>query len=334
MYFIITTLIIASFFSVAKGYNFSLFIKDRTYLLKAFLPYMIFIHHSHLFDESFHFVGIFVVALFFFISGYGLETKRKSGIVINKVFLIKALKKLIIPLIIPIIIYVCCRLYNDSFDIIYKDNIKKYQIILPYTWYVVTLIILYLFFYISVGLSKGKNILYFFIIIAEILSFNLIGRFLGIPGIAHITTTAFIAGVVYKNIEINIVSRFNHNVILYTLVSSVILVIVTMWIQGNPLNNKDIPLTAFVWPILFMTLYAVIPTYNEHSPWMGGAKFLSSISYELYICQSIPFLLLGAKNQYHPIIYLFYLFILCTVVAFVCKYLTNIFWDGLLNDNF
>ena len=100
MYFISITLIIASFFSVAKGYNFSLFTKERTYLLKALLPYMIFIHHSHLFDDSFHFVGIFVVALFFFISGYGLETKRKNGFVINNVFLIKALKKLIIKFMV------------------------------------------------------------------------------------------------------------------------------------------------------------------------------------------------------------------------------------------
>lgn len=324
MYFIITFLIISSLLFVARGSSFSLFTKERTGLLKALLPYIIFIHHSHLYDREFSLAGVvYVVALFFFISGYGLETKRKRNLLLKKDFLIKALQKLLIPLIVPIIIYICLRLYNDSFRAIYEGDIKEFQLILPFTWYVVTLIILYVFFYVSVAMSKGKAILYFSLIVIEILLFNLIGRFIGIPALAHILTTGFIAGILYKNIEKNIVIKCNKNAIIHAFMLSVVMVLITMWIKENPLNNKDIPFIAFVWPTLFIMLYAVVPVCKQDSVIGKVINSISSRSYELYICQSIPFLILGAKNQYPPVVYLLCLFFLCTVVAFGCKYLTG-----------
>lgn len=326
MYFIISVLIVAALLSALQGNKFSLFAKERTGLLKAHLPYWIFVHHTHLFEGDFRPIGLYVVAIFFFISGYGLETKRKRTAIIEKDFLIKALQKLVIPLIVPIIIYLCLRLYvyDDSLSTIYEEDIKKYQLILPYTWYCCTLFILYVFFYVSVVMSQGKTKLYFSLIVIEILLLNLIGRFIGMPGTAHITTTAFIAGVLFKNTEENIVRVCNKKEILYTLILSVVIIVVTTWIIENPLKNKDIPLTAFVWSILFMTLYAVVPICKQNSIMGRVINSLSSRCYELYICQSIPFLILGAKSQYHPIVYLLSLFLLCTMVAYGCKYVTNI----------
>jgi hypothetical protein len=79
MYFITIILVIASLYLVIRGNRFSLFTKERTYLLKALLPYIIFIYHSHLFDWDFKITGPFVVSIFYFMSGYGLETKRILG---------------------------------------------------------------------------------------------------------------------------------------------------------------------------------------------------------------------------------------------------------------
>lgn len=81
------------------------------------------------------------------------------------------------------------------------EDIKKYQLILPYTWFVVTLILLYIFFYVSVVISnkiKSKRNICLVFIVIEILLFNLLGRYVGVPGYAHVTTTAFVAGILYK----------------------------------------------------------------------------------------------------------------------------------------
>jgi peptidoglycan/LPS O-acetylase OafA/YrhL len=288
---------------------------------------MIFVYHSHLYDWDFHLVGAFVVAIFFFMSGYGLETKRTMGAeFINKSFLLNALKKLLLPLLVPIIVYLFLRLSNTSFEVIIDEDIKKYQIILPFTWFVVTLIILYLFFYIAVAISKrieSKVNIFIYSIILEIILFNLLGRFIGVPGYASVTTTAFIAGILYKNYEKGIVNGCNRHALGFTIILSTVMLLLTVYIQAHVFGNFDRPLTAFVWSLCFMVLYAVIPAYNPSS-WFGGfVSFLASISYELYICQSIVFVLLGEKNQYYPIVYLLSLFFLCTVVAFGCRYLTG-----------
>ena len=58
------------------------FSKDRTTLLKAVLPWVIILHHLSLKTNllgDFNEAGVYVVGLFFYISGYGLEKKRMGG---------------------------------------------------------------------------------------------------------------------------------------------------------------------------------------------------------------------------------------------------------------
>ena len=122
------------------------FSKDKTLILKAFLPFLILIHHLWMFDD-FNQVGIYVVAMFFFISGYGLQYKREVDSISIKTFF-HSIRKLLIPLIIPSICYVLLLiLYKEiGMEDLYTE-LAGYKIILPYTWFVVSLIILYCFFY-------------------------------------------------------------------------------------------------------------------------------------------------------------------------------------------
>ena len=130
MYFIIAILILVSLFYVYTGKDFDFFTKEKTYFLKAMLPYMIFVVHSHLLDWDFS-KGFYIVALFFFMSGYGLETKRIVGGArsINNRFFLNVLRKLIIPLVVPIIIFLTLRLFNASFSVILNEDIRKYQLV-------------------------------------------------------------------------------------------------------------------------------------------------------------------------------------------------------------
>ena len=331
MYFITIILVVSALFFAAHGSRFSLFTKERTYLLKAILPYMIIVHHSHLYNWDFRSAGAFVVAIFFFMSGYGLETKRIVGgaEIINNRFLVNALKKLIVPLIFPIIVFLLLRLYSVPFSVILDEDIRKYQLILPNTWFVVTLIILYFLFSCCVIMKyklKRGNTLYILSIITVVLGFILVGKKIGIPSFGFTTTTAFIAGILYKNYEASIISRLNRYPVVNLLIFAIMFILLTMFIKGDISHKYTIIeklWTPFVWASLFMLLYAVIPAIKHRSwPWTT-IDFLSSISYELYVCQAIAFLVLGDRTSYNSVIYLVLLFILCTLIASGCKYVTN-----------
>ena len=80
---------------------------SNTALLKAILPFFIILGHaahavkSSLFDG----LGVYVVALFFFVSGYGLEYKRSVDSKDSMHLLVNRIVKLLFPLVVPIIIY-------------------------------------------------------------------------------------------------------------------------------------------------------------------------------------------------------------------------------------
>ncbi|MDO4932114.1 MAG: hypothetical protein Q4E63_05605 [Prevotellaceae bacterium] len=131
----------------------SLFTRDKTVILKSVLPFMIIIHHTWIF-EDFKCVGVFVVSLFFFISGYGQECKREIKEYFSLREILPMVRKQAIPLVIPSIIYIfllfaCQRLSID--EVI--GEISGYGLILPYTWFIVSLWLLYFVFYSASSLT-------------------------------------------------------------------------------------------------------------------------------------------------------------------------------------
>lgn len=324
MYLIVALLSIPAFaFVVFRHQGFTLFSKSKTLLLKAVLPYLIFVHHTHVYDADFYYVGAFVVSLFFFISGYGLESKRMAGLA-RIGDLPKAVKKLMVPLIVPVVIYLAIRLLNDPFEVVVRD-IAKYQVVLPYTWFVVTLIILYILFYGCLVLRKkycSKDLYFYLFIISAVLLFSIFGKFAGVPSWARNTTTAFLAGLFYKHYEPWLMKRVASHVYASLFVIVSLLLVVTIYIKGDIFEYEQTiltrPLLAFLWSAVFVALYAFWPTVDN-----PAVRYVSSMSYELYICQSIGFLLLGDKSQFAPSVYLFLCFVVCTVVAVVCKSLTG-----------
>ncbi len=77
--------------------------KQRSDVLKALFPFAIIIghvyfHYSYLFFQDFRWAGPYVVGLFFFMSGYGLEYKYEHS-TINLPAFQKRIKNLLIPVI-------------------------------------------------------------------------------------------------------------------------------------------------------------------------------------------------------------------------------------------
>ena len=219
-------------------------------------------------------VGIYVVALFFFISGYGLEAKRNArGLSIKQ--LPKSIINLIIPLVIPIVIYTFLQLFIYDMTLIeFLDGLCQYKVILPYTWFVITLAILYIIFYIiATIITDTKKVIVFATI--GVLSFSLVGIASGLQATYHITVSGFLAGVMYRIFEPKFIcslkGRYYMKYILWVCLFFV------SCLCNFPIPIFEYPrvyLQAFVWPILVVSLLSYLPNISNQF-----VTFLSSISY-------------------------------------------------------
>lgn len=310
--------------SLINKSDFAEFTRNKTDVLKAILPFLIIIHHTHVFDNEFYYVGAFVVSIFFFISGYGLETKRiKKGF--NYSDLWPSLRKLIVPIIIPATLYLLCQalIENASCQEIIAE-IAQYQVILPYTWYVLTLIILYIVFITLSSYCKLRSDLFLALIVISILSFSILGKYVGIPSWARNTTTAFCAGILFKHYERYFINVANKKKWFSWLFLCGLFLLLTLLANGlllgslnNPLKR---PLMAFVWSFGFMQVFSVCKSINNNV-----VKFFSRISYELYICQSIAFILIRniSLDQAGVMIYIISVFMVDILIAWICNRISN-----------
>ena len=141
------------------------FDKSNSALLKAILPFFIILHHVVKMPE-FQTLGTYVVALFFFMSGYGLEYKRTGTSVYSIGEIGSRITKLITPIVVPLILYVVLRWCTEevSFKFI-VDSLRSYELILPYSWFVLTLLQLYLIFYIVNNLCQKAAVCHRFPIV-------------------------------------------------------------------------------------------------------------------------------------------------------------------------
>lgn len=124
---------------------------EKSNALKAFFPYIIILHHVSQMTGGvldFRWAGPYGVGIFFFISGYGLEYKRSFGL-LNLTSYIKRIMRILVPIILPVIIYLIL-LSIDGIDV-WDYTIKQLNhpaIVFSYTWFVIVLMILYTSYYV------------------------------------------------------------------------------------------------------------------------------------------------------------------------------------------
>lgn len=150
---IIFTLLLYALLLFAPRKEVFTFDLSNTALLKAILPFFIIVGHAaHAVKSSvFDGWGVYVVALFFFVSGYGLEYKRSVDSKDSMHLLVNRIVKLLFPLVVPIIIYVGIRWASEGigFSFIYQ-SIRSYEIILPYSWFIISLVQMYILYYVNI----------------------------------------------------------------------------------------------------------------------------------------------------------------------------------------
>lgn len=262
---------------------------EKSNILKVFFPYMIILHHVSQSTGDFldfRWAGPYGVGIFFFISGYGLEYKRINGQLNGHSFLIRV-KNVFLPILLPAIFYLFL-LSTDGVDIIkyVVDELKDYDIVFPYTWFVLTLTILYSSYYVLSSLFGGKTI--FFAEFLFLLLFSFIMIKLRMDGTTFITTYCFLAGAMYNYSE-KIINRYQEKTV-FVFTAFSLSIVTTVLALFPPIFKGYAAIGAFVWTLSFIFLYT-----KTHIQYNSIFEHMKRISYDVFLCQGIAFYLLKEK---------------------------------------
>lgn len=147
------------------------------------------------FSQFFDF-GTYAVAIFFFLSGYGLSYSciyKKNYL---KNFLKRRLLKIFLIYFIATLLWVVICLPFVEINIYDLWRICSVYPILPYGWYFVVLMVLYLIFYLSMKWTYSSVLIYIVLIVGYIVCF-----LSGIGEWIYMTSPCFALGIWYAENE-------------------------------------------------------------------------------------------------------------------------------------
>jgi membrane-bound acyltransferase YfiQ involved in biofilm formation len=168
-----------------KTYASDFISKDNTNLLRGFCVLLILIHHfsQQLFDVSylrpFKYIGVFAVALFFFLSAYGMTVSVSNNPNYLRHFLFKRFSKIYVPYLIinSITVIIMTAFYNASYtfpDIVLL--ISGVKLVDASLWFVHRILIYYIVFYLAFRFFSKKTasvLIFIFTIIYCVICFKL-----------------------------------------------------------------------------------------------------------------------------------------------------------------
>nr|WP_277821230.1 acyltransferase family protein [Palleniella muris] len=215
-------------------------------------------------------------------------------------------RAILIPTLVPVVVYyIVLGLQGYNVLDIFVDSLKRNDHFpLPFCWFLVTLLFLYVLFYAMAIFAMKffwvkdnffavlSVLLFLAIVLCHILHF--------LPW-HYATILAFGVGVGYRNYESGI-SR-NHFLMFMPILLLVIMISCILYLPGTT------ELLYGLWTIGFFVAYAFV-ALPEKCPWI--VRFFSNISYELYLCQCIGFALI--PKTWNP--WLIFIGVLCMDILF------------------
>ena len=294
------------------------FTLNKVNILKAVLPFIIIIHHlsfevPQTVISDFRFTGSYVVGLFFFMSGYGLEYQyNQHKVQIRK--LPYRLKKIFIPFILPTVFYLVlvCSFYNKPFYYLATGCFIDAQLLLPYTWFITILVGMYIFYYLTRNLFRNNN--YFLLFLFAIFTLFIIVIHNSHNSHLYTSNYAFIVGIAMKQNEKKWLEIASYKKI-YAISFIVLGLISVSYIEQKPLFKGFGVIGVPFYVVAFITLFTRITALKKNKL----IKFFSSISYEMYLFQGVTILIItkiGIENIYLLITSVLCLNILLSFIAY------------------
>lgn len=282
--FCITILYILSFFSKEN----STFKKEKTLPLKGIMAIFIVLHHLSFtvnteWIQIFHSWGAPIVSIFFFISGYGLMISylRKNQTYISTFFKRRMWNSLFLPYCITLTLYIIiCTEKIEAVVPLIQLFIRKGETILPHSWFVFTISVLYLCFYVTSKVKAEKTMLS--VLFLMCIGYILLVKGLNFPRCWYISVLAFPFGAVYARYEDKFHLYWSNAWRYYSTVP----LCLCLMSAGYLLKCE--------WA--YMAVYVLIPLIVVCICSRVGVEklnrihiiaFISALSYEYYLCQGI-----------------------------------------------
>lgn len=136
---------------------------EKTTTIKGICAIFVFLHHfanEAIYTGPLFFVfkpiGAYMVALFFFYSGYGLMYSKKNKPNYMNNFLKQRFCSILIPYLIVVIIYSVVKYFYADISIldIFTSYFKRWPIA-DNSWFIVSILMLYFLFWLSFGVIKN-----------------------------------------------------------------------------------------------------------------------------------------------------------------------------------
>ena len=299
---------------------------------KGVFALVVILHHlsqvtvDGVFFWGFGYVGYLAVAVFFFLSGYGLQKKHIMDSSYSKTFLTKRIRTIVIPYIIITMVYWGLHSFGGNIYSL-KDVLLLFvqgKPIVKYSWYVINILFLYLSFYISMKITK-KN--HKFMILGAIVSYVIwlcfcINQSFGTWW--YNSTQLFVVGIIWAIYEQRIVAfiklHFNIVSIFVTVAFAV------CFFFGYTINEY---LISLIFNLMAAILFTVLVLMLSMKIQIGNniLDFIGSISFEMYLTHGLFIILCGNEflNIKNNLLYSISVLLLTTSFSFVfhklCKFL-------------
>lgn len=262
-------------------------------MLKCILPFLIIIHHCACrgfdFLGPFKFAGVTIVTFFYIVSGYGLmHNYLEKGNDYFEGFLWKKIKQVIIPYLLSLFVYISVRMIFG--DIAIKEYLmsNSFQNWLPYSWFIFSISLSYLFFFVifSIKCSSYKKLFLYF-------CFQIVYAFTiyGIGGERYwwagfIGVTIGMLWRLFEKVLLRLLQNWKFSMIL---LGSSLILFVTF---SKYINFKELhPL--FTGTILIVTMN-ILPPFGYSDQYV---KYVAKLSIYIYLLQSVSmFIVLDILN--------------------------------------
>lgn len=225
------------------------------------------------------------VAVFFFLSGYGLMKKRQNaGGVALKGGLARAAAKLLPTFFLASLAYYAyLKLTGRTIDLFSNIIHGSSSLPIPFTWYIPAIMALYAIFYCSDRLFRRDSQFCCAIVVGVALYWVLTALVFGWPFYWWKTIGGFVAGVFFSAQEEKVRSAMsNHPIRCYGVVAvGLAFVVLLQHLENFPIRfAADHLFFALIGPAVALVLY------KFRLPRVGLA-WLGAISYEIYVVHGI-----------------------------------------------
>lgn len=268
--------------------------KDYTIYVKGILALIVVFCHiqfnriNFVGFKVFNYVGDFAVALFFFLSGYGLISQYiKKGDIYLKSFLKKRVLKIMFIYLFFNFIYIVYYLLCNNFESI---NLLKYvfidkKLIVSHSWYIIDILILYILFYIfAKKFNKNYNNISKGILICSII-FGIVLIILGYEECWYVSLLSFYFGFFYK---LFLDKKVNLKNIIFLILCFVILEGMLLLIDFINISMVKIYLTALIKNLACICFILIVINLGKiiqfRNPFF---KFMGNISLEVYLIHGL-----------------------------------------------